>query len=184
VRLTLVRDHPGPGHPIAEREGSRTVQLAVREGHRVVVLVDRPDRATLRAVDYALSLGAREVRAVHAAADPGVQEELIRRWMELRLPIELDLVECWDRDVARALERQLVDLMTPRSEITVVLPRRDYATIRQRILHDRTSRRIARTLGRYEHVDIAVVPFFFPGGGHGRRTQVESPNPASAGTAR
>jgi amino acid transporter len=184
VRLTLVRDHPGPGHPIGERDGSKTVRLTAREGHRVVVLVDRPDRPTMRAVDYALSLGAREVRAIHAAADPEVQQELIRRWMELRLPIELDLVECWDRDVARALERQVVELMSPRSEITVVLPRRDYATIRQRVLHDRTSRRIARTLGRYEHVDIAVVPFFFPGGRHGRRAHADAPNPASSGTAR
>jgi hypothetical protein len=45
--------------------------------------------------------------------------------------------------------------------VTVVMPRRDYATRRQRILHDRTSRRIARAVGRYEHVDIAVVPYFF-----------------------
>jgi hypothetical protein len=29
------------------------------------------------------------------------------------------------------------------------------------LLHDRTSRRIARALGRYEHVDLAVVPYYF-----------------------
>ena len=43
----------------------------------------------------------------------------------------------------------------------VVLPRRDFARVTQRLLHDRTSRSIARTLGRYEHVDVAVVPYFF-----------------------
>jgi hypothetical protein len=41
------------------------------------------------------------------------------------------------------------------------MPRRDYATLRERVLHDRTSRKIARALGRYEHVDLAVVPFYF-----------------------
>ncbi len=132
-----------------------------RAGHRVVVLVDRPDRAAMQAVRYALTLGADEVIAVHAAVDPEVQDELIRRWMELRIPIALDLVECWDRDVARSVERYVVDLMGPRTEVTVVLPRRDFARARQRLLHDRTSRSIARALGRYEHVDIAVVPFFF-----------------------
>ena len=69
------------------------------------MLVDRPDRAALQAVRYALSLGAEEVVAVHAAVDPEVQDELIARWMELRMPIALDLVECWDRDVSRSVER-------------------------------------------------------------------------------
>ncbi len=54
--------------------------------HRAVVLVDRPDRAALQAVRYALSLGAEEVVAVHAAVDPDIQDELIARWMDLRVP--------------------------------------------------------------------------------------------------
>ena len=163
VRVTLVRDHPGVGHPVTvDVDGARHVHLVPREDHRVLVLVDRLDRAALRAVAYARSLGARDVRAVHAAVDPDIQDELIERWMELRLPIELDLVECWDRDVARSLEHQVVELMGPQTEVTVVLPRRDFATLRQRLLHDRTSRRIARALGRYEHVELAVVPYFVP----------------------
>jgi hypothetical protein len=61
--------------------------------------------------------------------------------------------------VARSLEGYVVEVMDDRTEVTVVLPRRDYAQLRQRILHDRTSRSIARALGRYEHVDLAVVPY-------------------------
>jgi hypothetical protein len=144
--------------------------------------VDNADRASLRAVRYARSLGAREVRAIHAAADPDVQEELIARWMELGVPIELDLVECWDRDVARALERAVVERMGPRTEVTVVLPRRDFPTLRQRLLHDRTSRRITRALGRYPHVDIAIVPYFIT-----RRaapTGTTSPDASSLASAR
>ena len=45
-----------------------------------------------------------------------------------------------------------------------MLPRRDFARLTQRLLHDRTSRSIARALGRYEHVDIAVVPYYFDDG--------------------
>jgi hypothetical protein len=47
------------------------------------------------------------------------------------------------------------------SEVTVVMPRRDDARLSHRLLHDRTSRKIARALGRYEHVDLAVVPYYF-----------------------
>jgi hypothetical protein len=41
------------------------------------------------------------------------------------------------------------------------MPRRDDARLSHRLLHDRTSRKIARALGRYEHVDLAVVPYYF-----------------------
>jgi amino acid transporter len=160
VRVTLVRDHPEPHGDLAGLNGSGP-RLLPRALHRVVVLVDRADRAAMQAVRYALSLGADEVVAVHAAVDPDVQDELIAQWMNLRVPVALDLVECWDRDVARSVERYVVDLMGPRIEVTVVLPRRDFARRSHRLLHDRTSRSIARALGRYEHVDVAVVPYFF-----------------------
>jgi amino acid transporter len=160
VRVTLVRDHhtpdDGPAVALPVAHG-----LLPRAHHRAVVLVDKPDRAALEAVRYALSLRADDVVAVHAAVDPEVQDELMARWMELHIPVPLDLVECWDRDVARSVERYVAELMGPRTEVTVVIPRRDYARLAHRLLHDRTSRSIARALGRYEHVDIAVVPYFF-----------------------
>jgi hypothetical protein len=161
VRVTLVRDHPERPDDPALDGASTAHRLLPRAIHRVVVLVDKPDRAALQAVRYALSLGADQVLAVHAAVDPDVQDELIERWMDLRVPVPLDLVECWDRDVARSVERYAVDLMGPRTEVTVVLARRDFALLAHRLLHDRTSRSIARALGRYEHVDVAVVPYFF-----------------------
>jgi hypothetical protein len=43
------------------------------------------------------------------------------------------------------------------------MPRRDFPKLRQRLLHDRTSRKIARALGRYPHVDVATVPYFMDG---------------------
>ncbi len=162
VRVTLVRDHLEPRDEAHANDG-HVRRMLPRAVHRVVILVDRADRAALRAVGYALSLGADEVMAVHAAVDPEVQDELIARWMDLHIPVSLDLVECWDRDVTRSVERYVVDLMGPRVEVTVVLPRRDFARVTHRLLHDRTSRGIARALGRYEHVDLAVVPYFFGG---------------------
>jgi amino acid transporter len=160
--VTLVRDHPGPGHVLTDPDG-RGLRLRVvpRARHEVVVPVDLPDRASIRAVRYAMSLGATRVRAVHAAADPDREERLIAAWMDLGLPVALDVVECWDRNVARSIETYVAELVSHDSEVTVVMPRRDYATLRQRILHDRTSRKIAVALGRYEHVDIAVVPYYF-----------------------
>ncbi len=176
VRITLVRDHAGPGHVLTGNCG-RPPQLRVLPRGRTIGSSFRwtgSDRAALRAVRYALGLGATEVRAVHAAVDQDNQEQLMRRWMELGIPVELDVIECWDRNVARSLERYVVELMGRNSEVTVVMPRRDYARLRYRLLHDRTSRKIARALGRYEHVDLAAVPYYFgkrrASGGVGRLT--------------
>lgn len=179
VRVTLVRDHPGSHDDFASVGATAARRILPRPVHRAVVLVDQPDRAALQAVRYALSLRADEVLAVHAAVDPEVQDQLIEKWMDLRIPVPLDLVECWDRDVARSVERYVVDLMSPQAEITVVVARRDFARLRHRVLHDRTSRGIAHALGRYEHVDVTVVPYFFTRRGTGPRPS--SPEVEAAG---
>jgi hypothetical protein len=166
ARITVVRDHEG--------HGDAEATLLPRPSHLVYVLVDRIDRASLRALRYARSLGATEIRAVHAGVDPDAVGPLKEAWLELGVPVDLDVIECWDRNIPRALEHYIVGDADPRAEVTVVLPRRDFALLRQRILHDRTSRAIARALGRYPHVDLAIVPFYF-----GRHPAPEPPDPSS-----
>ena len=164
VRVTLVRDHPEGVHPLQhDDQGRPVVRLTTRGTHEVVVLVDKLDRATLQALSYGLDLGATSIRAVHAAADPDRAARLAQRWMELQAPVPLDVIECWDRDIPRALERYVVAMASDTTEITAVMPRRDYPKLRQRLLHDRTSRKIQRALGRYAHVDVADIPYYVQG---------------------
>ncbi len=164
VRVTLVRDHPDGVHPLQrDEQGRPSVRLEARGVHEVVVLVDKLDRATLQAVSYGLELGATTVRAVHAAADLDRARVLAERWAELQAPVPLDVIECWDRDVPRALERYVVALASETTEVTAVMPRRDYPKLRQRMLHDRTSRKIQRALGQYAHVDVADIPYYVTG---------------------
>jgi hypothetical protein len=47
----------------------------------------------------------------------------------------------------------------PNVEVTVVLPRREYPRTLQRLLHDHTSRAIARALAQEPHVDVVMVPY-------------------------
>jgi YD repeat-containing protein len=162
VRVTLVRDHPEGIHPLTyDEHGKPIVRLAPRGRHTAIVLVDKLDSAVLRAVRYPLTLGATEVWAVHAAVDPDRAGALVRKWMDARMPVPLDVIECWDRNVTRALEEYVLSRSDPGTEVTVVMARRDFPKLRQRLLHDRTSTKIMRTLGRYPHVDIARVPYYF-----------------------
>jgi amino acid transporter len=161
VRVTLVRDHPDGVHPLQRDEDGRpVVRLETRGLHDVVILVDKLDRATLQAIEYGMDLGATSMRAVHAAADPDRAARLIERWSELSAPVPLDVIECFDRDIPRALERYVVAIAKETTEVTAVMPRRYYPKFRQRLLHDKTSRRIQRALGQYAHVDVADVPYY------------------------
>jgi hypothetical protein len=162
VRLTLVRDHPEGVHPLTKGpDGVAHVRPIAQGTHTAVVLVDKLDRATLRAIRYALTLGANDVFAIHAAVSPPNAGALAEVWMAQHLPIPLTLLECWDRNVARTLEQDILRLSKEGTEVTVVMPRRDFPNLRQRMLHDRTSRAIARALGRYPHIDVAIVPYYF-----------------------
>jgi hypothetical protein len=46
-----------------------------------------------------------------------------------------------------------------RAEVTVLLPRRTFHRLSQRVLHDRTADRIAEAIGRIPHVAATIVPF-------------------------
>ena len=81
--------------------------------------------------------------------------------MEAPMPVPLDVIECWDRNVTRALEEYVLSRSDRGTEVTVVMARRDFPKLRQRLLHDRTSGKIMRALGRYPHVDVARVPYYF-----------------------
>ena len=162
VRVTLVRDHPEGTHPLTyDERGTPVVRLAPRGRHTAIVLVDKLDSAVLRAVRYPLTLGATEVWAVHAAVDPDRAGTLVKQWMDARMPVPLEVIECWDRNVTRALEEYVLSRSDPTTEVTVVMARRDFPKLRQRLLHDRTSSKIMRALGRYPHIDVARVPYFF-----------------------
>ena len=71
--------------------------------HSVVVLVDKLDAATARAIQYARTLQPDDLRAVHFDLDSWRTSELIEAWGDLgftRFP--LDIVECPDRRMPRA----------------------------------------------------------------------------------
>jgi hypothetical protein len=153
VNVVVVRDLPN--RPTAS-VGARPLA-----SHRVVVLVERLDRSVLKAVSYARNTDPEDIRAIHAASDPHAAEVLAEQWGEAgtQLGIPLDIEACFDRDVVAAITRSLERSLDPASLTTVVLPRREYPGLVQRLLHDRTSRRIARALADVSGVELVVVPY-------------------------
>ena len=76
----------------------RACEAPVLRRHTAIVLVDRIDLATARAIQYARSLTPDELYAVHFNVDNRRAEAVMRRWRDLglsRLPLEV--IEVADR---------------------------------------------------------------------------------------
>ncbi|HJQ03526.1 MAG TPA: OB-fold nucleic acid binding domain-containing protein, partial [Jatrophihabitans sp.] len=142
--------------------GKRGVGVPNYARHVVLVLVDRLDLAVVRALRYAGSLRPTELRAVHVSLDSARADELQRDWIERGLGerVPLEIVECPDRRLIRAVaETALSAVVGERAEVTVLLPRRTFNRLSQRILHDRTADRIAAAMAKIPHVSATIVPF-------------------------
>ena len=130
--------------------------------HVVLVMVDRLDLAVVRALRYAGSLRPTDLRAVHVSLDNDAADVLSREWIERGLgeKVPLEIVECPDRRLIRAVaETALSAVIGDRAEVTILLPRRTFRRVSQRILHDRTADRIAAAIAKIPHVSATIVPF-------------------------
>jgi len=157
VSIVIVREHGGHGHELR----SGRVRISPRPRHVAVILVDRLDRSILKAIRYARSIQALDIRALHAGVDPKKAQELAEQWSEIGhiLGVPLDIAECFDRDIGRTVGQYIEAIEASDAEITVVIPRREYPRVVQRFLHDRTSRSITRRLAAEPHVDVVIVPY-------------------------
>jgi hypothetical protein len=130
--------------------------------HVVVVLVDRLDLSTSRALQLAGSLtSSGDVRAVHFAGDIERAERIAAFWRQPGLMhVPLDVVECPDRRVVRAASELAADLAADGdTEVTLVLPRRAHTGIAYRLLHDQTADRIVAAVNQIPHVSATIAPF-------------------------
>jgi amino acid transporter len=175
-----------------EEGASEAAEAPVLTRHAVVVLVDRLDMATARALQYARTLHPDDLRAIHFALDPLASEQLEEEWRRLGLSdLPLDIQECEDRRLTRAaLELAAETVADRKTELTILLPRRIFASGLKRVLHDNTAEHIASAVGHLEHVNATVVPYQLEGGWWsnrrhwGRKTDVVVGDAPAAGHGR
>ena len=154
-----------------EQDAAIACEVPVLRRHIVLVLIDRMDLATARAVQYARTLSPDELRAVHFAVDPFEAGDLEADWSRLGLSrLPLDIIECPDRRLARcALELAAQTTADGTTELSILLPRRGFAAGWRRLLHDRSADRIAAAVGQLPHVNATIVPFQLRRGGTAER---------------
>jgi amino acid transporter len=160
VLLRLHRQYHKEGEQLAVGV-IEAAEAPVLRRHVVVVLVDRLDLATARAIQYARTLSPDQLRVVHFAVDPRDAAALEDDWSRLGLSrVPLDIVDCPDRRLARgALELAAEITGDGATELSILLPRRGFAAGWRRLLHDRSADSIAAAVASLPHVNATIVPF-------------------------
>jgi len=154
------RAESGALQNIGERRASGELPRQPNYTRRVVIVfVDDFDLSTIAALRYAKSLRPTTVRAVHFVIDNLQAEKLRTAWLPDR-SVSLEFIDCPDRRVARAAA-ELVrhEAAPPGTQVTAILPRRSFAPLRGRLLHDRTADKIAGEVSRVPNAAATIIPF-------------------------
>lgn len=146
---------------LAEGVAVEACEAPVLRHHTAIVLVDRIDMATARAIQYARNLNPDELYAVHLNVDNRRADAVMRRWQALGLSrMPLEVVEVPDRRLPHAAtqlaSRAAADGQT---EVSVLIPTRAYNRSWSVLLHGKNASRMVRALGQVPHVNATMVPF-------------------------
>jgi hypothetical protein len=142
--------------PTSSPDGATPDRLVVR------ILVNGVHGASIRAINYARSLGIEDTRAVMFAFDPEEAKTFVADWQRAGLGgIPVDMSDAPYRDVGTPLLSYLRDLTDdPGTVVNVVMPElvvRGWA----RLLHNQRALYIKRLLLFERHVILSSVPYQF-----------------------
>ena len=166
--MRLNKAYEAEAEELAEDAPLAAAAPAMRR-HTVMVLVDELDVAAARAIQYGRALNPNGFHAVHFDLDPWKTHLLAEQWRKLGFSsLPLDIIECPDRRITRATAELVLDeLADGRTEVSVLIPRREYTRAWHRVLHDRSSKAIVGVLSDIPHCNVTIVPYQL-----GRRTEV------------
>jgi amino acid transporter len=125
-----------------------------------LVFVSNVNDATIRAVNYARSLGAAETRAIYFELDPEAVHRLQEEWFDTQMEIPLDIVEAPFRDLTGPMVDEVRRYTTrPDTVVDVVIPEFVINRWRHLILHNMSALFIKRLFLFEERAVLTSVPF-------------------------
>jgi hypothetical protein len=159
--------------PVLEENGKLEIGIDGRplipERVEALVFVASPHDATVRAVNYAESLNAHDIRAVFMATDPEEAPDVLREWAERGIDVRLDVVDAPFRDLGPPLLAEVRRVTAdPGTVATVVIPEFLVTRWWHRLLHNNRALFIKRLLLFEPRVILSSVPYRL-GGNHEQR---------------
>jgi amino acid transporter len=133
---------------------------ALPRKHKVLILVDEVDVATVNALNYSRILGADSVTALHFVLDDKHAQALAQEWEAGGLGrTPLELLDCQDRRLRRAAGQVVMDALSDgESQVSVLIPHRIYPRFSGSLLHDQTSGNLAEVIAQLPHATPILIP--------------------------
>jgi amino acid transporter len=126
---------------------------------QVVVPVSSVNAASLRALQYARSLGLPDTKAVYFADHEEEAEELRRDWRQFPTGIPLEIVDAPYRDVGQPLLAHLREITADPEAVAVVVMPEVVVRGTDRLLHNQRALYLKRLLLFEPRVILTSVPF-------------------------
>jgi amino acid transporter len=150
--------------------------------HRMFIFVDHFDLALIEALHYASGLHTDKLTAVHFVIDALHAARLQQRWEHYEDEIPLRLHDCTDRNLSRVAQELVSQEIDdhPGTKVTVLLPRRTYAPLVGRLLHDRTADKMAAAISRVPGATAQIIAYDVSSRiaqATARRAQTDNPAP-------
>jgi len=150
--------------------------------HRMFIFVDHFDLALIEALHYASGLHTDKLTAVHFVIDALHAARLQQRWEQYEDEIPLRLLDCTDRNLSRVVQELVSQEIDdhPGTKVTALLPRRTYAPLVGRLLHDRTADKMAAAISRVPGATAQIIAYDVSSRiaqATARRAQTDNPSP-------
>jgi amino acid transporter len=132
----------------------------IPERIEAVVFVTTPHDATVRAVNYAVSLNAHHTRAVFLATEPEEAPGVLQGWADLGIDVPLEVVDAPFRDLGPPLLGEVRRVTAdPGTVASVVIPEFLVTRWWHRLLHNNRALYIKRQLLFEPRVILSSIPY-------------------------
>ena len=125
-----------------------------------LVFVSSVHDPAVRAVNYAISLGATETRAIYFDLDPEETHRMEELWFDKHMAVPLDIVEAPFRDLSGPMLDEVRRYTSrPDTLVSVVIPELLVPRWRHLLLHNQNALFVKRLLLFEERTILSSVPF-------------------------
>jgi amino acid transporter len=126
----------------------------------VRVFVSGVHDASIRAVNYALTLESADTRAVYFDLDPDIAYTMQDEWADRGMPIPLDIVEAPFRDLSGPMLREVRRITAREDTIaSIVIPELVVSRNRHMVLHNQSALFVKRLMLYEPRTILSSVPY-------------------------
>ena len=130
---------------------------------RCIVLVHDINKPFLKAINYANSI-SDNITVLHVCRHPEHAIELRKQWDDLKIPINLEIIETPYRDIIKPLDDYLwkkESELKKGENISVITIKFITEHSYDNLLHNQTTYFISRNLSKHKNVSTIVMPFHY-----------------------